>query len=54
MPWEQHPMKPDIIQRICGKLTGHRFRLRYDVKNNGRQYCRCRLCGWHSWEEMEK
>lgn len=42
-------MEPNLIQRICARLTGHRFRKKYKIRWEGQQYCRCRICRYHFW-----
>lgn len=46
-------MEETKMQRLCGKLTGHQLRKRYDIRHSGKRYCRCRICGFHFWEEVK-
>lgn len=39
----------DLLQKLCGLLTGHRWFRKYDILDHGKRYCRCRICRRHFW-----
>lgn len=38
-----------LLQKLCARLTGHRFHRKYDTCKKGERWCRCRICGYHFW-----
>lgn len=44
----------NLFQKLCARLTGHRFRKLYDIHWEGQRYCRCRICGHHFWIDEQQ
>ena len=42
------------FQKLCGRITKHRFTRKYEAKYENRVYCRCRICGKHLWREIKR